>query len=94
MSEEKPKGSGYFAVICGSLFLLAFIGSFWRTIANISPEWIMRMWLMFVAAILLWWGINRIQKGRPDRTVGQHTIDLIIGIVAATFALLSFLKGK
>jgi hypothetical protein len=92
MSEPKPKGSGYFAALCGGIFFAAFLGSFWVTLDQLSPEWIMRAWFLFVGGILTWWGARRIQTGRPDPTVGQDTINLVIGLVAASVALLGLLK--
>ena len=92
MSEPKPSGSGYFAAICGGLFVVAFIGSFFVSVDRLSPEWIVRAWLLFVAAVLSWWGVNRILTGKADRTVGQDTINLVIGVVGATVALLGLLK--
>jgi hypothetical protein len=92
VSEPKPRGSGYFAALCGALFGVAFVGSFFRSISEVTPEAIMRAWLLFITVVLLWWGINRIQTGRPDRTVGQDTINLVVGLVGATVALLGLLK--
>jgi hypothetical protein len=74
------------------LFGVAFVGSFFRSISEVTPEAIMRAWLLFITVVLLWWGINRIQTGRPDRTVGQDTINLVVGLVGATVALLGLLK--
>jgi len=92
MSQPKPKGSGYFAALCGVLFMFAFVGSFFVRVNQLSPDWIMRAWLLFVAAILIWWGGNRVWKGRPDPTVGQDTINLVIALVGTTVALLGLLK--
>ena len=91
--ERKPTGSGYFAALCGALFVLAFVASFFVTIEQLSPERIIRAWLLFVAAILIWWGFNRVRTGRPDPTVGQDTINLVIALVGATVALLGLFKG-
>src|SRR5262245_4610108 len=92
LMSEKPTGSGYFAAGCGGLFVLAFLGTFLVKVDQLSPDWIMRGWLFFVAAILLWWGADRIQNGKPDRTVGQATIHLVIALVGTTVALLGLLK--
>jgi hypothetical protein len=92
MSEPKPKGSGYFAALCGVLFMLAFVGSFFVRLDQLSPDRIMRAWLLFVAAILIWWGSNRVRTGRSDPTVGQDTIHLVIALVGATVALLGLFK--
>ncbi|MDJ0782574.1 MAG: hypothetical protein QNJ22_11415 [Desulfosarcinaceae bacterium] len=90
--KKKPKGSGKFAVFCAGLFLLLFAGSFIVPVDKIPPEWAIRAWLFFAGAVLMYWGCNRITNGRDDPTVGQGTINLVIGIFAATVALLSLLK--
>ncbi|MER9069210.1 MULTISPECIES: hypothetical protein [unclassified Mesorhizobium] len=92
MSEPKPIGSGVFAAVCGILFFLAFVGSFWVNVEQLTPDRLIRAWFLFVAAVLVWWGTNRMWGGRRDLTVGQETINLVVGIVAATIALLSLLK--
>ena len=94
MSDNPPKGSGYFAAIVGVIFLCAFIGSFFGALDQLSRQWLMRAWLVFVAAILILWGVNRIKKGRPDATVGQDTINLVNGVISSTIALLALLLGK
>jgi hypothetical protein len=90
--KRKPTGSGYFAAVCGILYLLALVGSLFVTVDQLSPDWIMRGWLLFVALILFWWGINRVRTGRPDPTVGQDTINFVIALVGATVALLGLFK--
>ncbi|HJU75875.1 MAG TPA: hypothetical protein VJ717_19190 [Gemmatimonadaceae bacterium] len=90
--ERKPQGSGYFAAFCGAFFLVAFLSSFFIRVDELSPDWIMRGWLLFVAAILMWWGRNRVRTGRPDRTVGQDTINLVIALVGTSVAILGLLK--
>ena len=61
MSDPKPKGSGYFAVISGLLFFCAFLAS-----------------LFFDNFV-----------GKPDPTIGQTTIQFVMGIVNITIALLA-----
>ncbi len=39
--------------------------------------------------ILLAWGINRVSKGRDDWTVGQPTINFVVGILGVTIAILA-----
>jgi hypothetical protein len=90
--KRKPTGSGYFAAVCGILFLLALVGSLFVTVDQLSPDWILRGWLLFVAVILLGWGIKRVRTGRPDLTVGQDTINLVIALVGSTIALLGLFK--
>jgi hypothetical protein len=92
MSGLKPKGFDYFAALCGVLFMLACVGSFVVSVDQLSKDWIMRTWLLFVASILIGWGINRIRTGRPDPTVGQDTINLVIAPAGTTFALIGLLQ--
>ncbi len=92
--SDRPKGSGYFSAAFGVLFFAAFLASFCVSIKAIPPVWILRTWLFFVAGILIGWGGNRVRTGRADNTVGQSTINFVIGLVAATMALLSLLSGK
>lgn len=88
----KPKGSGYFAAVCGLIFLCAFVGSFFVDVQQLTPERILRTWFAFVAAILIWWGARRVQTGSQDCTVGQDTINFVVSIVGATVAILALLK--
>jgi high-affinity Fe2+/Pb2+ permease len=92
--ERKPAGSGYFAAICGALFAFAFAGSFFVDLDQVSPTLVMRAWFLFVAAVLLWWGINRARTGRPDATVGQDTINLVLAIAGSSIALLGLLLKR
>src|SRR5919106_4058893 len=87
--ERKPKGSGYFAAVVGAAYFFAFIGSFCVTLdkLTLSSQWLLRTWLVFVAISLLWWGVVRAIKGRPDSTIGQDTIRLVNSIVSSTIAL-------
>ncbi|MDZ4709400.1 MAG: hypothetical protein SH818_13460 [Saprospiraceae bacterium] len=90
----KPKGSGFFATFCGVIFACAFVGSFFIDVQQLTPERIMRTWFLFIAAILIGWGWNRIRTGSQEWTVGQDTINFVISLVGATIALLAFLKGS
>jgi len=94
--SDKPRGSGYFAVICSAVLLAALWSSFYVDLANIPREWLVRAWLFFAALVLLYWGGHRIADGeKGDTRVGQDTINLVIGILGATVALLELLKrGK
>jgi hypothetical protein len=91
MSDPKPKGSGYFAVISGFLFFCAFVASLFVDdfVRRLTPEGVMRVWFVAVAVILVWWGVNRIRNGRPDPTIGQSTIQFVMGTVSLTVALLA-----
>jgi hypothetical protein len=80
----KPVGSGYFAAVSGVVLLVAFICSYFVPIDKLPPEWILRMWLLFVAAILITWGVRRVARGnKQDLTIGQETINFVIGVLGA-----------
>ena len=89
-----PKGSGYYAVIVGILFLLAVVGSFLSGEQDQFKLWLIRAWLVFVAGGLLYWGWNRVKTGSQDLTVGQETINMANGLFGTTIALLALLFGK
>jgi hypothetical protein len=89
MAEPKPKGSGWFAVGSGVVFLVAFICSFKWELSKISPYLLFKAWLVIATAILLAWGARRIRTGRDDWTIGQNTINFVVAIVGATFAILA-----
>jgi hypothetical protein len=84
--KPKPKGSGIFAVVFG---LLALLASFQHGLTKIPPDLLVKAWLLFVAAILIGWGANRIRVGSKNLTVGQDTINFVVAIMGATFALLA-----
>ena len=87
MSEDKPKGSGYFSLAVGVLFIIILVASFLVDVRAIPAEWLLRCWLLFASGILLVWGSRRIKNGRNDWTVGQSTLNFVVGIVAATAAI-------
>ncbi|GAB3374098.1 hypothetical protein GCM10027431_26370 [Lysobacter rhizosphaerae] len=90
---KKPKGSGYFAIVCGLLFLAAFISSLYfdNFVGGLTQERVMGAWFAAVSAILLWWGVIRVRTGRPDMTIGQDTINFVIGVISVTIALLALM---
>jgi hypothetical protein len=88
---SRPKGSGWFAAIFGAVFLIAFVCSFIWDLSKISPYMLFKIWLLFAGSVLLSWGINRIKKGSNDNTIGQSTINFVIAIIGATFAILAIL---
>jgi hypothetical protein len=87
----KPKGSGWFALGAGVIFLAAFICSFVWDLSKIPPYLLFKAWLLIAAVILLGWGIRRIKKGGDDWTVGQSTINFVVAILGATIAILAIL---
>jgi hypothetical protein len=89
-----PKGSGYYAVIVGILFLLAVAVSFFTGDQDEFKLWLIRSWLVFVASGLLYWGGNRVKTGSAGWTVGQETINMANGLFGTTIALLALLFGK
>ncbi len=94
MAEEKPKGSGYFSLAVGVLFLLILIASFGIDLRMISPLWFLRSWLAFAAVILVVWGGRRIKEGRSDWTVGQSTLNFVVGVVGATVAIFALIAQQ
>jgi|ERR1700677_2539305 len=87
--KEKPVGSGWFCIICG---LGSFMGFFFVHVSQFSPDRILQVWFIFVAVVLLWWGFVRVtNKKFENLQIGQETINSVIGIMAATFALLTLL---
>ena len=91
---SRPRGSGLFATTIGILFLVALGGSFFGFELNkIPPVDILRVWFAFIAVVLIGWGLNRVLKtDDKSLTVGQDTINFVIGIVAATLALLELVS--
>ncbi len=53
----------------------------------------MGAWFVFVAIILIGWGVNRVLNGSQDLTVGQDTINFVLAVVGGTVGLLGLLKG-
>jgi hypothetical protein len=89
MAQPKPKGSGWFAAGAGVIFLVAFVCSFVWDLSKIPSYLLFKVWLLIATAILLGWGIRRIQNGRDDWTVGQNTINFVVAILGATIAILA-----
>jgi hypothetical protein len=93
MSDGKPVGSGYFALVSGVLFLFAFIGSFFIDRAKLDPYVALQVWLVFSAAILVVWGGVRVRTGNgSDYRIGQETLNFVVAIAAATFAIIALIK--
>lgn len=86
---SKPRGSGYFSLTAGLGFLAAFIASFLIDRVSLDPYVAFQGWLIFAAAILIGWGIRRIWTGDERWTVGQATLNFVVGVIAATVALLA-----
>lgn len=89
MSESKPKGSGWFSVASGAIFVAVFVSLFKWDLSTISPYILFKVWLLIAASILIAWGVRRIRTGRNDWTIGQSTINFVMAIVGATFAILA-----
>jgi hypothetical protein len=94
MGDHPPKGSGCYAALMGILFLVALALSFKISVDLWTRQWLVRTWLAFVSVTLLFWGINRINTGRRDWTVGQDTINLVNALIATTIALVALLFSK
>jgi hypothetical protein len=100
MSENRPVGSGYFAATWGGLFLLAAIASLSDSVVHwargLSPLAILRGWCVCAGVVLIAWGVGRITSAKADqdnKTVGQDTINFVVAILAATFALAALFHG-
>lgn len=91
MATDKPKGSGYFAVISGSVLAGVFVASFFLDFSVLTGEMILRIWLASASIILIYWGIDRVCTGVPNRTVGQETINLVIAVAGVTVAIMGLL---
>jgi hypothetical protein len=90
--SDKPAGSGYFAVFCGLLFIVALVVLRRISIESFDPEVILQVWLAFMALLLISWGLNRAMTTANRRwIVGQDTINWLVGILAATFVLMALL---
>jgi len=89
----KPKGSGYFALVSGAGFVVVFFTSFFVRLRNICPYSLLQAWLAFSAIILVCWGANRIRIGAHDWTIGQDTINFVVGLVGATIALFTLVSS-
>ncbi len=90
--SDRPKGSGYFALSCGVLLLAAAAASRYIKIERLSPEDIVFGWTLFLAVILVGWGIRRVQTGAASWTVGQSTINFVVSLFGSIFALVALLK--
>ena len=87
MSEGKPVGSGYFALTWGVIFA-AFAGVMRAQPLAIQPQDIFVGWLAVAGLILIAWGWQRLRGGnRADRRIGQSTINMVVGLLGATFAI-------
>ncbi|MER9183707.1 hypothetical protein [Mesorhizobium sp. M0767] len=89
--NDKPTGSGWLAVAFGVLFVCAFVATFFGRIADLSPEWIFRIWLICAAGVLLGWGRQRIKIGNPSSVIGQETLNFVVGVMGVTAAILALL---
>jgi O-antigen/teichoic acid export membrane protein len=91
--SDKPLGSGIFSLIVGLAFVAFFI--FFPDVKKIDPDIAFKMWVGFAAILMTGWGIARIWKTSDRRffRVGQPTINMMVGIAAATFAILAIVAG-
>jgi hypothetical protein len=66
---------------------------------KIHPDWILIVWLWIIGGSLSYWGLHRVfrDRGAEDKgfgKVGQETIAIVLGILAATLALFAALFVK
>lgn len=94
MSTNKPTGSGYFAIVSGSILASACVSSFFLDISAITGEMIVRIWLASASIILLYWGFNRVNTGVSNKTIGQDTINLVIAVAGVTVAIMGMLSNR
>jgi len=96
--KAKPMGSGVFSIGAGVSFLVLFIGSYVFDLRKLDPYKLFQVWLLFAASILTIWGIVRVAKVRKAETrrweVGQPTLNLVVGVIAATAAILAFVLQR
>ena len=90
----KPKGSGWFSIVFGLAFLLTFLGSSRYDYTKIAPQDLFESWLLFIALVLIFWGIDRVKHGQNSLRIGQPTINFIVAIMGITFALLALILDK
>ena len=62
---------------------------------SLSPLAILRIWCLCVGLILIGWGVDRVRnsKTKSDPMIGQDTINFVVAILAATFALVALFHG-
>ena len=89
-----PKGSGWYALVVGLLFIGGVFGSFFTDVEKPLFLWLIRAWLFFAGGSLAYWGSVRIKNGSADMTVGQDTINMVNGVFASTIPLLALMFGK
>jgi uncharacterized membrane protein YidH (DUF202 family) len=90
-----PIGSGKFARNVGMTFIAAGIGVVALDYLRVPlrPVYLLGAWLVACGLIAIRWGTRRIQvamasdKYRDDPTIGQQTINMLVGMVAATFVI-------
>jgi hypothetical protein len=90
--SNKPLGSGIFSLIIGVAFVALLI--FFPDVKKIDRDIAFKMWVAFAALLMAVWGIVRIYT-TSDRSlrIGQPIINMVVGIVAATFAILAVVAG-
>lgn len=88
----RPKGSGYFALIFGVLFVGVLYASFAFDLRKLDPYTLFQAWLGFAAATLITWGGFRVMVGDKGWQVGQATINFVVGIIGAAIAILQLMQ--
>ena len=86
---DKPIGSGIFAAVVGLAFFCSVL--IWPEVLSIDPKTALKMWMYFSGLMLIIWGIVRIvtANSKTDFRIGQSTINMVIGVIAATFAIMA-----
>ena len=90
----KPIGSGKFSRNVGVAFILAgaLVVLLDYLKVPLKPVYILGVWLVAAGAIAIRWGMQRIEERTnpeydKDKRIGQETINMIVGMVAATFVI-------
>jgi hypothetical protein len=92
-STNKPIGSGIFAAVVGAAFVL--FNWFGPDISTVNRTTVFKYWVFFAGGVLGIWGLIRIvtTSATKDIRIGQDTVNLVIAIFAATFAILALVAS-
>lgn len=99
MPTNKPAGSGWFSLSIGITFILMAL-TVWCTGKSpqelVKPERVLVIWMIVAGLIMATWGIVRSLSttAKKDYRIGQETINMCVGIIAATFAIWAIIAVK
>lgn len=76
----------------GALFALAVWNPTGINFTRLDRIEVINGWFVFAAAVLIFWGSYRaIRPHVENPPIGQDTLNFVVAIVGATFAILGFL---